>query len=229
MARLSIDIERGVDVQKPGLTGNSASATPALSILRRRKGIVLILAVSLTLILFLNASTLSATTSSSFRWMKDSMSPPTSNAAVTSPSPSPWSPPPPQAKPLPEGPLPNAHGLDVAQAAAIEQAHALAGGSLPGSGTDALRKFAAEMGLPADALKSVVIDPNAKPSHAEQVLVFLQALSNPTYSVPSSESEWRKQLLPETADDLRRTLSQVELDGGKADLELVRRNGLDIC
>ncbi|CAO1631578.1 unnamed protein product [Jaminaea pallidilutea] len=89
-----------------------------------------------------------------------------------------------------------------------------------GSGTDALRKLAAEQGLDPSSIDPPSIPTGSPPSTSEQILLFLQALSNPSYTVPLLEREWRKQLVPESESDFAASLEQVEIEAASPDLDL---------
>lgn len=89
-----------------------------------------------------------------------------------------------------------------------------------GSGTDALRKLAAEQGLDPSSIDPPSIPTGSPPSTSEQILLFLQALSNPSYTVPLLEREWRKQLVPESESDFAASLAQVEIEAASPALDL---------
>lgn len=98
-----------------------------------------------------------------------------------------------------------------------------------GSGTDALRKLAAEQGLDPSSIDPPSIPTGSPPSTSEQILLFLQALSNPSYTVPLLEREWRKQLAPESESDFAASLAQVEIEAASPalDLKLVSRSTVE--
>lgn len=195
---VSIDIERGVHHRSSKPAPPSVSR-PGLPLLRRRKGLVIILCVSFLLLLGLNANRIPGA-QSSITWVKDSMG--RTDSAH-----------------LPTEPLPNDFSLNVAsQAAAAEVSGGLA---RPGSGTDALKKLAEENGIDPAQLDKDVTAPGAKPTSSEWILLFLQALSNPAYQVPSWQTRWKKQLMPTSEKAFIGSLSEVTAGESAQDIALV--------
>lgn len=135
--------------------------------------------------------------------------------------------------PTPSNPLPNDFGAAVIQAVAEGQAAGQAEVQRPG--TDAFRKLAASQGYSPDQIDKLAEAQGsntpsqatqAKPTADEHVLLFLQAVANPSYQVPSSVSSWKKQLMPSTYDGFAKSLAALETTGGAEDVELVSQTAL---
>lgn len=209
MSHVKIDISRGMEV--PGSHAGSASAAaPSLPFLRRRKGLVLMVILSVMLLLVVNRSHLSDA-SSSIRWVKDSMRTPSSPTAdshqANQPAP-------------PAAPLPNDFGVGVAQ----QDATGL--GNSANGATDAFRKLAEEQGYSPEEIEKLAAAsgpavPQGPPTSTERLLLFFHALSNPFYTVPSWEFSWRTQLVPLSEKAFAKSLSQVGGEAGQADVALV--------
>lgn len=201
MSHITIDLGRGMNKEASGSAG---AAAPRLPFLRRRKGLVLIILASLTLLVFVNRSHLSGA-QSSIRWVKDSMRPVAAadDAALHTATPA--------------APLPNDFGVGIAQGALAEN-------GVAGSGTDAFRKLAAEQGYNPEEIEKLAaanvgaIEGGSKPTSAEHLLLFFQALSNPSYTVSSWERTWKSQLMPGSEKAFAKTLAQVS---GQADVTMV--------
>lgn len=190
---VSIDIERGIHYRASKANKTSASR-PGVPLLRRRKGLFLIICFSLILVFFLNANRI-PDAHSSLMWVKDSMKPSSAQGPLAA------------APSLTEQPLASDFDLGVAQVATAGAAPA---GSrvAAGSGTDALKKFAKEQGFKATDVDATIL-PGSTPSSSEHILLLLLALSNPAYEVPDDESRWRKQLLPAAEHDFAESLREV--------------------
>lgn len=201
-SHVTIDLGRGINHKDTVGVGSGSASPPSLPFLRRRKGLVAILILSITLLLFVNRSHLSGA-QSSIRWVKDSMRPADAGSAPPSAS------------------LPNDFGVGIAQSA-------LGGGGSDGAGTEAFRKLAAEQGYSDAEIQKLAagtggsVTQGSRPTSSEQLLLFFHALSNPHYTVPSWERTWRTQLIPLSEKGFVRSLNAV---GSSADdVELFKTN-----
>ncbi|CAO1625634.1 unnamed protein product [Parajaminaea phylloscopi] len=109
----------------------------------------------------------------------------------------------------PSGPLPNDFGLNAAGVAAGQGSHQ----PFAESATDALKKLAEAQGLKASDLEKTIL-PGTPPSASDHTLLFLEAISNPTYEVPANEAQWRKQLLPVSERDFASSLRKLTPQDG---------------
>ncbi|CAO1616559.1 unnamed protein product [Sympodiomycopsis kandeliae] len=206
MSHVTIDLNRGINKEVGGHPIGPSSSPSPFGFLRRKKGLVLILCLSLSLLLFVNRSYLSSAEQSSIRWVKDSMRPPTdSNKAQNAPSPS---------------PLPNDFGANIAQGALAENHKVKAG-------TDAFRKLAEEQGYTSEEIDVLVAGEasgikGSQPTGQEQILLFFEALANPNYAVPSWSYSWKSQLMPSSEKSFAKSIKQVLPQGGNEDAALFK-------